>query len=67
MKLNYKKRGGLAVLAVLVFLSTTAYKNDYFEIAKQLEIFSTLFKEINMSYVDETNPAKLMQDLALEP
>jgi len=62
MKLNYKKRGGLAGLAILIFLSTTAYKNDYFEIAKQLEIFSTLFKEINMSYVDETNPAELMQE-----
>ena len=62
MKLNYKKKGALVGLAILVFLSTTAYKNDYFEIAKQLEIFSTLFKEINMSYVDETNPAGLMQE-----
>ena len=62
MKLNYKKKGALVGLAILVFLSTTAYKNDYFEIAKQLEIFSTLFKEINMSYVDETNPVGLMQE-----
>ena len=52
---------GLAVFAVMVFVSTTAYKNDYFEIAKQVEIFTTIFKEINMNYVDETNPAKLMR------
>ena len=49
-------------LTILVFISTTAYNSDYFEIAKQVEIFSTLFKEINMNYVDETNPAELMQE-----
>ena len=52
----------MVVLTVLIFISTTAYRNDYFEIAKQIEIFTTLFKEINMNYVDETNPAKLMQE-----
>ena len=49
-------------IIALVFLATTAYKNDYFEIAKQLDIFTSLFKEVNMNYVDETNPADLMQE-----
>jgi len=35
-------------------------KSDFFEIAKQIEIFTTLFKELNMNYVDETNPGELM-------
>ena len=61
MKFSYIKKMGLAVFAVMVFVSTTAYKNDYFEIAKQVEIFTTIFKEINMNYVDETNPGKLMR------
>ena len=61
MKFNYIKKAGVAALAVLVLLSTTTYKSDYFEIAKQIEIFTTLFKEINMNYVDKTNPAELMQ------
>jgi len=61
MKLYRKKRGVLLGVLVLIFISTTAYKNDYFEIAKQLDIFTTLFKEVNMNYVDETNPADLMQ------
>ena len=56
----------LFALAVLMFLSTTAYKTDYFEIAKQIEIFTTIYKEINMSYVDKTNPARLMQ-AAIKP
>jgi len=35
-------------------------KDDFFEVAKQIEIFTTLFKEVNMNYVDEVNPAELM-------
>tara|TARA_R110002012_G_scaffold321377_2_gene548902 strand:+ start:28 stop:1662 length:1635 start_codon:yes stop_codon:yes gene_type:complete len=50
----------LPVTAILIFISATAYNNDFFEIAKQIEIFTTLFKEVNMNYVDETNPADLM-------
>lgn len=38
----------------------TSYKNDFFEIAKHIEIFTNLYKEINMNYVDEVNPSKLM-------
>ena len=62
MKFILKKEGYLLGIIALVFISTTAYKNDYFEIAKQLDIFTTLFKEVNMNYVDETNPADLMQE-----
>ena len=56
-----KKRGVFLGVVLLVFILTSAYKNDYFEIAKQLDIFTTLFKEVNMNYVDKTNPADLMQ------
>ncbi|SFB69494.1 carboxyl-terminal processing protease [Flagellimonas taeanensis] len=46
--------------AILVGASSFSFKSDFFEIAKQIEIFTTLFKELNMNYVDETNPAELM-------
>jgi carboxyl-terminal processing protease len=62
MRFDLKKRGVFMGIIALVFLATTAYKNDYFEIAKQLDIFTSLFKEVNMNYVDETNPADLMQE-----
>ena len=62
MKFDLKKRGVFMGIIALVFLATTAYKNDFFEIAKQLDIFTSLFKEVNMNYVDETNPADLMQE-----
>jgi len=58
----HKKRGLFLGVIALVFISTTAYKNDYFEIAKQIDIFTTLFKEINMNYVDKTSPAYLMEE-----
>lgn len=60
MKKFLKKRVLLPILALTIFISTTAFQNDFFEIAKQIEIFTTLFKELNMNYVDETNPADLM-------
>lgn len=50
----------IPVFAVSILLTTTAFKSDFFEIAKQIEIFTTLFKELNMNYVDETNPGDLM-------
>ena len=46
---------------LLVVFSQSAFKTDFFEIAKQIEIYNSLFKEINMNYVDKTNPAELME------
>ena len=60
MKSLLRKKIILPILAGILFLSTTAFKNDFFEIAKQIEIFTTLFKELNMNYVDDTNPGDLM-------
>ena len=51
-----KKKVVIPVLALTIFFTGTAFKSDFFEIAKQIEIFTTLFKELNMNYVDETNP-----------
>ncbi len=55
-----KKHIIVPALAVVLLFTTVAFKRDFFEIAKQIEIFTTLFKELNMNYVDETNPAELM-------
>jgi carboxyl-terminal processing protease len=35
--------------------------DSYFEISKNLEIFTELYKELNIYYVDETQPGKLMK------
>ena len=47
-------------LALVILLTAVSFKKDFFEIAKQIEIFTTLFKELNMNYVDETTPSDLI-------
>ena len=51
------------VIGSLVILSTVffAFKSDFFEVAKQMEIYTTLFKELNLYYIDEINPAELTE------
>ena len=57
-----KKRAALAIAVLgLVFLSFTPTADRYFEIAKNLEIFASAFREINTYYVDEVNPNTLMR------
>ena len=51
----------LSVVAALAALSFTKPAERYFEIAKNLDIFATLFKEVNALYVDEVNPNKLVR------
>lgn len=51
-----------SIIAISLFVSVTvlfSFKSDFFEVAKQIEIYTTLFKELNMYYIDEINPAKL--------
>ena len=55
-----KKKLALLSVVGVIFFTTTAYNNNFFEIAKQIEIFTTMFKEVNMNYVDDTNPGDLM-------
>src|SRR5882672_9957741 len=52
---------GLMCVGVLLALSFTSPTERYFEIAKNLDIFATLFKEVNALYVDEVNPNKLVK------
>ncbi len=46
---------------LLTCLSFTPAKDRLFEIAKNLEVFSELFKAVNESYVDEVNPNELIK------
>lgn len=51
---------GLAVAGFVGIYATSA-RNNLFEVAKNLEIFATLYRDINMYYVDETQPGELMR------
>mgnify|MGYP000064797791 CR=1 FL=1 len=47
-----KKKLLIPILAIGILFTTVSFKGDFFEIAKQIEIFTELFKELNMNYVD---------------
>jgi carboxyl-terminal processing protease len=49
------------ILTAIISLSFTRPADRYFEIAKNLDIFATLFKEVNALYVDDVNPNKLVR------
>jgi len=53
----------LVVLTFFLLVVVAAQKpaEKYFDIAKSLDIFATLFKEVNAYYVDEVEPQKLIR------
>ncbi len=53
------KKWALGVFVMAVIMISVGFQSDFFEIAKQIDIYTTLFKELNIYYIDEINPAKL--------
>ena len=57
---KFKKYLLVFSLVVTSFFSI-GFVDNYFEISKHIDIFTTLYKELNTFYVDETNPGDLMK------
>lgn len=51
----------VVVLTCIVSIGSYSFVDQYFEISKNLDIFSSLYREVNMYYVDSTDPGKLMK------
>ena len=60
MKSLFRKRIIIPIIAISFLFVGVSFKSDFFELAKQIEIFTNLFKTVNQNYVDETNPGDLM-------
>ncbi|SER82072.1 S41 family peptidase [Pedobacter rhizosphaerae] len=56
-----KLRFGLLAAASGIAILSFSFKEDLFLVSKNLDIFATLYKEININYVDETNAPALMK------
>src|SRR5215217_1390081 len=57
---KYKKiilSAGLLAFAV----GTWSFKDDLFQISKNLEVFASLYKEVNVNYVDDINSSKMIK------
>ncbi len=62
MKLSFKITITLLAIALIGLVSFQVKKNDrYFEIIKNLDVFTTLYKELNTYYVDEINPTEIIE------
>ena len=59
LKKRYVLLGGVALFTLWSF--TSPQNDKYFLIIKNLDIFATLFKEVNAQYVDEINPNTFMR------
>ena len=53
------KKWLIGVFVVISIAISAGFQSDFFEVAKQIDIYTTLFKELNMYYIDEINPAKI--------
>ena len=51
----------IAVFAISIAANKKAGDGKYFEISKNIEIFTNLYKELNTNYVNELDPSKLMR------
>src|SRR5579862_1033258 len=59
-KRNYKMWGwcaGITVLAICAF----GFDDDLFQISKNLDVFASAYKEVNINYVDDINSAKMIK------
>lgn len=49
------------VFVVVLAIGTMSFADEYFEISKNIDVFSALYKEVNTYYVDDVEPSKLMR------
>src|SRR3954469_7249842 len=63
MKEFIKKRKLAIVICFVAVASVFSYSfvDNYFEISKNLDIFSSVYREVNIYYVDSVQPGKLMK------
>lgn len=64
MKFSRTKKAGIIIVGIFVFaISFYSFKQDdkNFQIAKNLDIYYTLFRELNLFYVDDIDATKLVK------
>lgn len=59
--MSKKAKWGLVLVLICIVFAFRSPSEKYFEIARNLDIFATLFKEVNTYYVDTINPSTLIK------
>jgi carboxyl-terminal processing protease len=57
---RYKKRLFFAGILTLA-LCTWGFKDDLFQLSKNLDVFASVYKEVNVNYVDDINSSKMIK------
>jgi carboxyl-terminal processing protease len=57
---KYKKQAFFAGILVLC-LTIWSFNDDLFQIAKNLDVFTAVYKEVNVNYVDDINSSKMIK------
>lgn len=52
---------GLMAIGGIMFFTSAATNADLFEVGKNIDIFTSVYKELNTYYVDDIDPNKLMR------
>ena len=61
---KFSKKIKLLIISLLIIITPilfVSFDSDNFEIAKNLDIYYTLFRELNLYYVDEIDPGDLIK------
>ena len=59
--MKFKKRFVIYIVAALGIIFSGAFVQDFFEVSQQMDIFTSVYKEVNQFYVDEIKPGELMK------
>jgi carboxyl-terminal processing protease len=59
-KVNYKRPVFFAGIFA-VAITAWGFNDDLFQIAKNLDVFASVYKEVNINYVDDINSARLVK------
>ncbi|QXV66179.1 S41 family peptidase [Mucilaginibacter sp. 21P] len=59
--LNRLKKPALCVGALGLAIGLWSFQDDLFQISKNLDVFASVYKEVNLNYVDDINSAKLVK------
>lgn len=55
------KKPVLVAGAVAAVFATWGFQDDLFQIAKNMDVFASVYKEVNINYVDDINSSKLIK------
>lgn len=57
-----KRKIIILLIVPIALYSALAFTDKYFQLSKNMDVFASLYKEVNTYYVDDVEPSKLMRN-----